>query len=160
MAVVVIFRSGTESCAIERALVQHIAPVPALSRPPLTPPALAGFLNLAGKALPVVRAERLFGGADTSDDNIYRHVLILNLGGEQIGLLVDRVLDVRDVDLDALREVSGDVSVNGSVVGDLSLDDGIVHLLSGDRLLMAAEKVQIEQLRAAEQARLDAWSPS
>ncbi len=159
MAVIVLFRIGSIECAIERALVRQIAPVPALSRPPLTPAALAGFLNLGGEALPVIWAHRLFG-AESAGEGIYSHVLILSIGGDSLGLLVDRVTDVRDVDLAALREVDEHASLNGCVTGDLTVDDGVVHLLSGDRLLLAAEKVQIEQLRAAEQARLDAWAPA
>lgn len=159
MAVIVIFRVGSEACALERTLVRQIAPVPTLSRPPLTPPALAGFLNLGGEALPVIRAERLFS-AESVDASIYNHVLIVRVDGESFGLLVDRVTDVRDVDLGALRPVEADASLNGCVAGDITVEDAPVHLLSGDRLLLAAERVQIEQLRAAEQARLDAWVAS
>lgn len=158
MAVIVIFRIGSELCALERELVRQIAPAPALSRPPLTPPALAGFLNLAGEALPVIRAESLFGAAAPTSESIYNHVLILSVGADRFCLLVDRATDVRDADLSTLRPVDSDAILNGCVAGDLSIGDTLVHLLNGDRLLLAAERVQIEQLRIAEQARLDAWA--
>lgn len=157
MAVIVIFRIGSDVCALERGLVRQIAPMPALSRPPLIPPALAGFLNLGGEALPVLRADRLFG-AEQAVEGIYSHVLILRIEGQSFGLLVDRVTDVRNVDLSTLRQVDADASLNGCVRGDVTLDDEPVHVLSGDRLLLAAEKTQIEQLRVVAQARLDEWA--
>ncbi len=75
--------AGTE-CALPRGAVREILPLPRLWRPPGAPGALAGFLNLAGSAVPVVDLAVLFGLgqpgtaiAATNRAALYRHLILL-----------------------------------------------------------------------------------
>lgn len=152
---IVIFRCGELRCALDRAEVREITPVADFATPPATPPVFAGFLNLGGEAIGVVDAARLFGVApDAEHDPLYRHVLIL--ARAKLGLLVDRVEDVRAASEADVRASDPGASLNGCVIGEIDTPEGPAHLLSGERLLLGAEQARLQDLRAAEQARLDA----
>ena len=157
LTTILIFRCGERRCALHRAAVSEVAPLPELSRPPGTPASLEGFLNLGGEVLGVVDAAALFGVERDADvDPIYRHLVVLAEGEDPFCLLVDRVEDVRRVDLSVLMPVAADHSLNGCVAGQLEIDGAVVHLLDASRILLAAEAARMKALRAAEQARIDA----
>lgn len=161
MTVVVIFRCGDRRCALERASVGEVAPVPELTQPPGMSANIAGFFSLAGDALPVVDAAALFGVAsDPNIDPIYRHILIVGSGDERLGLLVDRVEDVRRIDLSTMVATPDEYTLNDCVAGEVTINDAPVAILIPDRILLAAEKARLVNLRVAEQARLDALAPT
>lgn len=161
MATLVIFRCGDAVCAFQREQVVRSLALPALSTPPAMPPALRGFANIAGGAVPVVDTARLLGlRYDADTDPVYRHVLIVLANGAPLGLLVDRVLDVRNAALDALTPAKADTVLNDCVVGDLIEDGELIHVLDAERVLLAHERARIADLRDAEQARLAQWSAS
>ncbi len=158
MTALVIFRCGSLTCAIEHHRASQVAPLPSLSRPPTMPALLAGFADVGGRATPILDARRLFGLAPTSERySIHSHILLLKVADGDVGLLVDRVLDVRDVDLDRLLEAPDSATLNDCVRGDLVLDGGAVHLLDTDRLLLASEQLRLAELQKSEQDRLETW---
>lgn len=153
----VIFQCGGIRCALARADVQRIVPLPALSRPPTLPPIMAGIANLAGVALPVIDATTLFAlTSDETVDPLYRHILVMRLSDAQtLGLLVDRVLDVRAIETGA--EIDPTSSLNGCVDA-MSMHGGEpLHVLSNARILTAAERARLAEIHATEQARLETW---
>jgi purine-binding chemotaxis protein CheW len=161
LATLVIFRCGEALCAFQREQVVRLFAAPLLSTPPQMPPALAGFANIAGGAVPVIDTARLLGlSYDETADPLYRHVLIVLADGAPLGLLVDRALDVRNADLDALTPVRPDTILNDCVLGDLRQEGRVVHVLDAERVLLAHEQARISDLRAAEQERLNKWAPS
>jgi purine-binding chemotaxis protein CheW len=157
----IVFRCGDRRCALERAAVAEIAPLPDLSTPPGMPGALEGFLNLGGEAVPVVDAARLFGvSPDDSVDPLYRHILVMHDGPALIGLLVDRVEDFKRFGPDAIRPGESGHSLNNCVTGEIDASGGVIHVLANDRILLAAEKARLAELGRLEQARLDALAVS
>lgn len=157
MATLVVFRCGERRCALGRAAVDEVTPLPELSHPPGTPGGIEGYLNLGGEAVVVVDAARLFGlESDAEVDPLYRHILILGEEGEHTGLLVDRVEDVKVVADDAVMPAAPEHSLNDCVTGQVDLGGSPVFLLAADRILLAAEKERLAGLKLAEQARLDA----
>lgn len=161
LAILVTFRCGEALCAFQREQVVRSIAVPSLSTPPAMPPALAGFANVAGGAVPVIDTARLLGLAyDQSTDPLYRHVLIVLADGAPLGLLVDRVLDVRDADLETLTPAKPGAALNDCVLGDITQTDCVIHVLDAARVLMAHERARIADLREAEQQRLANWAPA
>jgi purine-binding chemotaxis protein CheW len=157
VATIVVFRCGERRCALDRAAVDEVTPLPELSHPPGMPTGIEGYLNLGGEAVVVVDAARLFGLEQDADvDPLYRHILILGEEDEHTGLLVDRVEDVKVIADDAIMPAPAEHSLNDSVVGQVDLGGSPVFLLAADRILLAAEKERLAGLKQAEQARLDA----
>lgn len=158
MATLVIFKCGEAVCAFRREQVVRSLALPLLSTPPAMPPALKGFANIAGGAVPVIDTARLFDlEYDADTDPLYRHVLIVLAGGAPLGLLVDRVLDVENADLATLTDAKPGAALNECLLGDLDRGSGVIHVLDAERVLMAHERARIGDLRDAEQERLAQW---
>lgn len=161
LATLVTFQCGDALCAFQREQVVRLLAVPALSTPPGMPPALKGFANIAGGAVPVIDTARLLGlNYDRNADPLYRHVLIVLADGAPLGLLVDRVLDVQSVDLAALTPANADAVLNDCVLGELNAAGESIHLLDAERVLLAHERKRIADLRLAAQERIAQWAAS
>nr|WP_305123514.1 chemotaxis protein CheW [Roseomonas sp. GC11] len=162
-----LFRLGSRRCALPRASVREVLPLPRLWRPPGLPRPLAGFLNLGGEALPVLDLARLFAleSAALADEALYRHILLLpggaGLGGAglggALGLLVDRVLDLARIPAARLRPVPPEASLNGCAVAEIETPEGFLHLLDPGRILLAQEAAALAALREGAAARLAEW---
>lgn len=154
--------AGT-TCALPRAEIREILPLPRLHAPPTAGGPLAGFLNLAGEPVPVIDLAALFelrpaGGEDRASlDDPYRHVLLARQGG--IAFLVDRALDLVQVESESLRPVESARSLNGCVVGEFARGDRLVHLLSLDRILTLEERSRLDALTRQATARLARFEP-
>jgi purine-binding chemotaxis protein CheW len=156
-----------QRCALPRAAVRELLPLPLLSRPPGLPPVLAGFANLGGEPLPVLHAARLLGLAalapEQGQDALYRHIVVLELGGTRAGLLVDRVLDLLAAPAGSLRPVPPDRTLNGCVAAGLpdpggTEAGGLLPVLDPARLLLAEERAVLQGLTEAARARASEWT--
>ncbi|MET7243218.1 chemotaxis protein CheW [Methylobacterium sp. EM32] len=150
--------AGT-GCALPRRAVLEILPLPRLWRPPGAPGALAGFLNLAGSAVPVLDLAVLFGLGRpvNAQAALYRHLVLLH-GEAPLALLVDRVSDVVRVEAGEVRPVADEATLNGCVAAEIRLGDTLVHGLAVDRILLAEERERLAARTRDAQARLAEWA--
>lgn len=154
---IIIIRIGETWCALDQAAVREIVHLAELAVPPSLPATVEGVLNVGGDAVLVVELGKLMGQAHAADvDPLYRHVVLLAGSGEGLGLLVDRVEDVRRLHDPVVTPIADDSSLNGCVQGQIDLDGMTIHLLDADRIFLAAEQARFAEVRTAEQARLDA----
>ncbi|NQE61214.1 Positive regulator of CheA protein activity (CheW) [Caulobacter sp. RHG1] len=155
----VLVRINDGEAALPRQDVAEILPLARLDRPPAAPRALAGFLNLGGVPLPVLRLGVLLGGAPPETDDLYSHIVRLKPTEDRpsVGLLVERVLDTA-VQPSAAEPVSPDESLNGVVAAQLSINGRFVHGLDAQRLLLAEETVRLAEMTTAMAERLAEWS--
>jgi purine-binding chemotaxis protein CheW len=156
--------SGT-SCALRRHAVRELLPLPRLWRPPALPRPVAGFLNLSGKAVPVLRLNVLFGleeGTVSQEAELYRHLILVEALGRSgpCALLVDRVQDMVDLSGARLSPVSETKTLNGCVEAEIELKGRLVHLLSLERILFAEEQQSLVELGRDAQNRLGEWAAS
>jgi len=120
-------------------------------------------MNLGGTAVAVVSLERLFGvdlaDGDASYPRIYRHLILLRSSrtAHPLALLVPRVLDVLSVPRERLRPVEDSETLNGCVEAEIEVEEGFVHLLAADRILLEQERRILSELRQDAQARLAEW---
>lgn len=155
---VVLFEVAGVVCALDRAAVRELLPIPRLWRPPATPSTVAGILDLGGVAVPVLRLNRLLGlEGREADEDVYRHLILVDgaVPDLAVALLVDRVHDV--VKPERAVAAPGHVSLNGCVTGEIALGGGLIHLVAVDRILMAAEQQGIAELGQAAASRLAEW---
>ncbi|WP_374471427.1 chemotaxis protein CheW [Phenylobacterium sp.] len=151
----ILFRSAGVRWGLAAAGVVEVLPNLPVERPPGSPKALAGYANLAGEPLAVVRLARLFGAEEPQGDELYHHILRLaaSAGGARLGLLVERVLDA-DARADGMGPLSSSQSVNEAVVGNLVIGADMVPLLDWGRLLLMEERQRIDELATAAAERL------
>lgn len=160
---ILLFDVGGLICALRRDPVRELLPVPRLWRPPALPRPVAGFFNLAGAAVPVIRLDALLGleaPSDAPETGLYRHLILLDglRAAGPAALLVDRVQDVADIRGPQVSPVRPENSLNGCVEAEIDHDGRLVHLLSLERLLFAEEKLALEELGAHAQSRLGEWA--
>ncbi len=160
---IIVFDVCGTACALHRSAVREFLPLPRLWRPPALPRPVAGFFNLAGDAVPVLRLDVLFGlhkDEDAPEADLYRHLILIGTGGNAgpVALLVDRVLDVATVNAMQISDVRQAETLNGCVEAEVTWGDRLVHLLSAERILLAEEQQALAELGRQAQSRLDEWA--
>jgi purine-binding chemotaxis protein CheW len=151
---VLLFDLSGQAYAISVLAIREIVPLAMLSQPPGLPPLIAGFLNLGGTSVAVVRTARLFGLPER-ETGLYTPLLILRDTQLPLALLVDHVsgiVSVADADVVPIRDHD---SFNACAEGMISLGGQHAVLLSPERVLLEEERHRIRELAAAQQARLD-----
>ena len=151
---VIVFSVAGQIYAIDLEEVREIVPLPLLTRPPGLPSMLAGFLNLAGSAIPVVRLDRLFG-LPQQVPGLYTPLLILSNSDYRVALLVEKVHEIAFVAPENIVPVQENHALNDCAEGVTMLHEQMVLLLSAERLLLEKEQHCLAELQALEQKRLD-----
>src|ERR1700733_8848127 len=133
-----IFRSSGMDCAFPLEAVREIVPMATLSAPPGLPSGLAGFLDLRGTAIPIVRLDRLFGLREQRP-GLHTPMIVLRGIGSPIGILVDSARGIVPVAAAALLDLPEGGTFRGCATASFDLDGCVIHLLSLDPLLEASE---------------------
>jgi len=103
----------TEQCfGIEMARVKEIIRVPETVKVPLTPDSLVGLANLRGVVLPILDLRSLLQLSAIKYDDATR-VIVVDVG-RIVGLVVDCVSQVLNVDIEDVEDASGVQSTIGS----------------------------------------------
>jgi purine-binding chemotaxis protein CheW len=152
---IVVFHLGGQAYGLPLREIQEIVPMAALSSPPGLPSVLAGFLNLAGTAIPVVRLDRLFEVPPLTPGR-YTPLLILRNPDCRVALLVEKVRRILDVAEETVVPVGENQSFNDAVEGVVTLDEHVLLLLSAERILLEKEYQCLAEFQDREQARLRA----
>ena len=152
---VLVFRVGGQRYAIPLRDIAEIVPMARLASSPSLPAVVDGFLNLAGRAVAVVRLARLLG-APEQPPGLYTPLLILRHAEPPLALLVERVERVVRLADGGVLPVGTDDSFNGAVTGVATLDAQPVFLLAPDLLLLAKEQQCLAEFQDREQSRLRA----
>ena len=137
--------------------VERVAPMAELACPPGLPVALEGVLNLAGVAIPVVRLDRLFA-LPAQRLGLYSMLVILRAPSEgRLAVLVDRVSEILQAPESAFLPIGPEDSFNGCAEATVAGRDGIIHVLSPSRILLAKERAALSEFQTTAQRRLQAW---
>lgn len=135
----VTFTNDDRSYGVEITRVREIRQWSPISELPNQPHYTRGVLNIRGEVIPVhdLRA-RLGGGlTDTSDSHV---VVVVNIGDQNVGILVDAVSDIIDVNAEEVRSVPSGAQ-NGrdeAVSGLVNKDDHMIALLDLELLFPRA----------------------
>ena len=122
---------------------------------PGQPSTIKGFLNLRGRAVPVIALRRLFGFPGI-EAGIHTPLIVMRMGETLMGLLVDRVDEVMTIDPEEIKSLAEHHSLNECAREYVNADAGPIALLDCERLLLAEEEKRIGELQAGVQLRLKA----
>jgi purine-binding chemotaxis protein CheW len=150
-----LFHLGSQAYALALHEVEEVVPLATLSRPPNLPSVLAGFLNLGGEAVPVLRLDRLFELPDLKTGK-YTPLVLLRHPDYRLALLVEKVSRILSVADDAVLPIRENQSFNDCAEGVATIDGQVVLLLSAERILLEKEQLCLAEFRDREQARLRA----
>jgi purine-binding chemotaxis protein CheW len=141
---VVVFRVGREEYAVSIAAVKEVIPWIQPTPVPDAPAVVEGVVDLRGDVIPIIDMARLFRSARQHDDAGSR-IIVMEVGGQQAGFVVDSVTEVHTVvpgtvapPSPVLRMTRGDA---GAVVsGILKMGENrLVVLVDPVRILSAAQ---------------------
>lgn len=91
----IIFRLGSEYFATETEKIQNISDMMQITKVPTAPSHILGLINLRGSIKPLVNISMLLNvEADNNDSNI----IILKIEDEEVGIKVDEVIEVVEID--------------------------------------------------------------
>jgi len=129
--------------------VKETIPVRPITRVFLTPPWLAGIINLRGDVVAVLDLAQLLGlpASTVTDDS---RIIIARVGGVVAGMLVDELAELRTVQSAALRPPPPTLSAEGSALlrGVVTLEDGAAVRVLDLPALFESERLRAFQRRA------------
>ena len=129
---VVIFRLNNEQFAVETAKVQSINNSMEITKVPKAPAYIKGLINLRGNVISLLDINLLMDipRAEISENSI----LILEMEDELVGITVDQVDEVLDVEENAIEKIN-DEGKKVYIEGIINFKDSIVTLIDIDKLL-------------------------
>jgi purine-binding chemotaxis protein CheW len=133
--------------------VQEVVPMVELVGSPDLPAVIAGFLNLEGKMIPVLRLDRMLRQADRPT-GIYTPLIILRTQGGRLALIADRVSRIRTVAEEEVLPLPENHSFNDCVVGMVTSSERVLLVLMPARLLLQKEQKCVTELQNREHERL------
>lgn len=129
---------GEQQFAIDIMAVREIRGWTASTPLPNAPAYFRGMINLRGVILPVLdlRARLGLGRAEVAASSV---VVVVQIDGREVGLLVDAVCDILQIDEADIQPTPeiGSAEVHEFVRGVVSSETGICSLLRLDRLAPA-----------------------
>jgi len=137
------FRIGNASFGINTNLVQEVVQVKKNTPVHHAPVYIRGVMNLRGKVVTIVDlGEKLsFGEIEPHKDN---RILIVEWKQEYVGLLVERINEVIQIESDKVRDAPGNVhGVQASLIAGVfqNADGNLIGLLDTDKILSVEEEV-------------------
>jgi purine-binding chemotaxis protein CheW len=134
------FKLGSEEYGIDILRVQEIRSYEAPTRMANAPAFIKGVINLRGVIVPIVDMRIKFGLSEVRYDH-FTVVIVLNIGNQVVGMVVDGVSDVIMLSPEQLRPVPEMTSAIGSdhILAIGSLDKRMLILLDIEKLMGSAE---------------------
>ena len=134
------FKLGTEEYGMDILRVQEIRSYEQPTRMANAPPFIKGVINLRGVIVPIVDMRIKFNLEQVNYDT-FTVVIVLNIGRQVVGMVVDGVSDVISLTPEQLRPVPEFSSTIGSehLLAIGSVQDRMLILLDIEKLLASAE---------------------
>lgn len=133
---IVIFDLAGETYGADIQAVQAIVRMQQITSIPQAPPAVEGVINLRGKVDPVMDLRKRFGLTVTEETKDSR-IVIVDIGDQDVGLIVDAVAEVTRIPLDSIEAPSDVVSTveTDYISGIAKFEDRMIILLDLDKVL-------------------------
>ena len=137
----VVFDLSGEAYGVSIATVREIIRMQTITYVPDTPDFVEGVINLRGKVNPVVDLRKRFDLNVTSETDDSR-IVVVDIGGEDIGVIVDAVTEVLRISENAVEPTSALMTTEDSyyIEGVAKLGDRLLILLDLERVLTAEER--------------------
>lgn len=128
---VVVFKLNNEQFAVETSKVQAINDAMEITRVPKAPAYIKGLINLRGNIISLLDVNLLLDISKSEQKQ--SNIIILDMDDESVGIIVDQVDEVLDIDEDILEKVND--AKKAYIVGVINFKDRIITLIDIDKLL-------------------------
>ncbi|MEG0307387.1 MAG: chemotaxis protein CheW [Clostridium sp.] len=129
---VVVFTIGDERFAVETSKVQGINGLMKITTVPRAEKYIKGLINLRGSILSVLDINLILGMKKSDESN--NNIIVLEINGEQVGITVDHVEEVMNVDEETVKKVHEDKE-RPFIKGVLNIGNQIITMIDIDKLL-------------------------
>lgn len=130
---VVVFKIGDEQFAVETSMVQSINDIMEITKVPKAPKHIKGLINLRGNIISLMDINLLLElEKGNSEQN---NIIILKIEDELVGITVDQVDEVLDIEEDILERLEIERK-KSFIKGVLNFKDRIVTLIDIDKLIL------------------------
>ena len=132
----VVFDLADEAYGVNIGTVREIIRMQEITQVPRTPDYVEGVINLRGKVIPVIDMRKRFGfpvAEHTKDTRI----VVIDIGGADIGATVDAVTEVLRLGADSIEPPSAVITTNDSdyLLGIAKLESRLIILLDLQKAL-------------------------
>lgn len=134
VADLLMFRIGDELFATDLASVEEAVALPEIHHLPEMPAAMLGAFNLRGRLTPVYSPSHVIGVPLRGEAQA---ALLVRSGTRRLGLAVDDVEDVFQVDFATVREAPGTDDVDGILLGVAHHGQELVAIVDAEALVAA-----------------------
>ncbi len=146
----VVFDLNDEAYGVDIGSVREIIRLQEITRVPCTPDFVEGVINLRGKVIPVVELRKRFSllVQDRTKEN---RIVNVDIGGQEIGMVVDAVTEVLRISADAVEPPSSVITTadSGYLRGIARIDERLIILLDLDQVLSTEEKEALADVEMA-----------
>ena len=135
------FDLATESYGVDIGAVREIIRLQEITNVPRTPEFAEGVINLRGEVIPVVDLRKRFG-LPVGDQSAENRIVVVDIGGQDIGVIVDAVNEVLRIFSDSVEPPSSVITTADSdyLMGIAKVDDKLLILLDLESILSAEER--------------------
>ena len=143
----VVFNLSGGAYGVDIGTVREIIRMQEITQIPRTPQHVEGVINLRGRVIPVLDLRKRFG-LEVTEYTQDTRIVVVDIGGTDIGAIVDEVTEVLRVAVDSIEPPSDVVLGDDSdyVVGVVQLGEHLVILLELARALSEDERALMGQL--------------
>ena len=143
---IVTFQLGAEKYGIDIMEVKEIVDYEEIRSIPNAPVYVEGIYNLRGDIIPIISLHRRFH-LKRPDDIDEDSLLIITIGGMELGIIIDRVLRVIPIEAEEIQPPPQMLSGIGAeyIQGVVNKEDGYLIILDSLRLFDPEELRQISQ---------------
>lgn len=128
---VVVFKIGDEQFAVETSKVQSISDMTNITMVPKAPSHIKGLINLRGIIITILDINLILEMNPSYAEE--QNIIILNLEDESVGITVDSVDEVLDIEDSSVERALGEKE-KIFIKGVINLKDRIITLLDFDKI--------------------------
>lgn len=142
----VVFDLAGENYGVDINTVREIIRMQQVTHVPDAPEYVEGVMNLRGSVIPVIDLRKRFG-LNVTEQTAESRVVVVDIGGQGIGVVVDAVREVLRVRDESVEPASAVITTADSfyLQGIAKLEDRLLILLDIERAL----DDQVDELRAS-----------
>ena len=130
---IVVFKLGDEHFAVETERVQSINDIMGITRVPKAPSYIKGLINLRGSIKSLVDINLLLDVTPGTEQN---NIIILTIEDEEIGITVDEVEEVLDIDEKNIQKLANDNNKSRNYIKVIiNYEDKLLTIIDIDKLL-------------------------
>ncbi len=143
----VVFKLGDEEFGIDILSVKEIIRYRKTVKVPDAPGFIEGIINYRDSVVPIIDLNRRFELACRDISDVTR-VIIVNMGGKQLGLMVDQVDEVLRIPGEKIEEApDAVVNIDRQYIDGIGkLDGRLIIILDVKKVLTEGEKRELQQI--------------